>query len=108
MKLNDEITLSVAEAVKKVIGKKKNETEVLTKGEKDFIDAHSVDKKKDPEQEKQVEEKDVEEGNEFTKAAAKAKLAGEDEFEFDGKTYPTEISQDAAEKILGKSEEKKT
>lgn len=50
-------------------------------------------------------EYDFEEGNEFTAAAAKAKLAGEDEFEFDGKTYPTEISQDAAEKILGKKEE---
>ena len=47
---------------------------------------------------------EVEEGNEFTKAAAKAKLAGEDEFEFDGKKYPVEIGQDAAEKILGKKE----
>jgi hypothetical protein len=45
------------------------------------------------------------EGNEFTAAAAKAKLAGKDEFEFDGKTYPVEIGQDAAEKILGKKEE---
>jgi hypothetical protein len=45
------------------------------------------------------------EGNEFTAAAAKAKLAGEDEFEFDGKKYPVEIGQDAAEKILGKKEE---
>jgi hypothetical protein len=44
------------------------------------------------------------EGNEFTAAAAKAKLAGEDEFEFDGKKYPVEIGQDAAEKILGKKE----
>jgi hypothetical protein len=44
------------------------------------------------------------EGNEFTKAAAKAKLAGKDEFEFDGKTYPVEIDQDAAEKISGKKE----
>ena len=45
------------------------------------------------------------EGNEFTAAAAKAKLAGKDEFEFDGKKYPVEIGQDAAEKILGKKEE---
>jgi len=44
------------------------------------------------------------EGNEFTAAAAKAKLAGKDEFEFDGKKYPVEIEQDAAEKILGKKE----
>ena len=44
------------------------------------------------------------EGNEFTAAAAKAKLAGKDEFEFDGKKYPVEIGQDAAEKILGKEE----
>jgi len=50
------------------------------------------------------EEEDVEESNEFTAAAAKAKLAGKDEFEFDGKTYPVEIEQDAAEKILGKKE----
>ena len=84
---------------------KKDEAEVQA-ANKDFVNLHTVDKKDDPEKEKQVEskEKDVEEGNEFTKAAAKAKLAGEDEFEFDGKTYPTEISQDAAEKILGKKE----
>ena len=50
------------------------------------------------------ESTDVEESNEFTAAAAKAKLAGKDEFEFDGKTYPVEIEQDAAEKILGKKE----
>ena len=53
---------------------------------------------------KKVKEEAVEEGNEFTAAAAKAKLAGKDEFEFDGKTYPVEIEQDAAEKILGKKE----
>jgi len=51
-----------------------------------------------------IKEEDVEESNEFTAAAAKAKLAGKDEFEFDGKTYPVEIEQDAAEKILGKKE----
>ena len=89
-----------------VLEKKKIKTETeVQKANKDFVDLHAVDDKEDPEQEKQIEEKDVEEGNEFTKAAAKAKLAGEDEFEFDGKTYPTEISQDAAEKILGKKEE---
>lgn len=106
MRTNDKETLSVAEAVKSVLeGKKiKTETEVQ-KANKDFVDIHAIDKKKNPEKEKQVEEKDeVEEGNEFTKAAAKAKLAGKDEFEFEGKTYPVEIEQDAAEKILGKKE----
>ena len=53
---------------------------------------------------KKIKEEDVEEGNEFTAAAAKAKLAGKDKFEFDGKSYPVEIEQDAAEKILGKKE----
>lgn len=85
------------------------ETEVQD-SDKDFVDLHSVDDKEDPEQKKyneetEVEDEDeVEEGNEFTAAAAKAKLAGEDEFEFEGKTYPVEIKQDAAEKILGKKE----
>lgn len=85
------------------------ETEVQD-SDKDFVDLHSVDDKEDPEQKKYTEETEVEdedeveEGNEFTAAAAKAKLAGEDEFEFEGKTYPVEIKQDAAEKILGKSE----
>ena len=174
----DKITLSVAEAVKKVLapdlklseGKMKELDALIKKGVTDpkkiakelglpndpktlaaiaklaeasidpadqaMHDLHSVDVKDDPEQEKQTEdaetdaedaiddnekelektapeqmkteaklaEYDFEEGNEFTAAAAKAKLAGEDEFEFDGKTYPTEISQDAAEKILGKKE----
>ena len=88
----------------------KNETEVQD-SDKDAVDLHAVDKKKDPEKERQVEEKEVEdedeveEGNEFTAAAAKAKLAGKDKFEFEGKTYPVEIEKDAAEKILGKKEE---
>jgi hypothetical protein len=88
----------------------KNETEVQD-SDKDIVDLHAVDKKKDPEKERQVEEKEVEddeeeveEGNEFTAAAAKAKLAGKDKFEFEGKTYPVEIEKDAAEKILGKKE----
>ena len=107
MKLNDNITHSLAEAVKQVTEKKKLKTETeVQKANKDFVDLHAVDKKKDPEKEKQVEsKKEVEEGNEFTKAAAEAKLAGKDEFEFEGKTYPVEIGQDAAEKILGKNEE---
>jgi len=175
-------TLSVAEAVKNVLApdvqleKKISETEIAP-ADKAAHDDHVVDKKKNPESEKQTEENleeavdnffgfstkdglvkfqsmakklkikpisnpvvmkrggkefhvmgfegsvsDIEkamkvaagmqessdftkEGNEFTAAAAKAKLAGEDEFEFDGKKYPVEIGQDAAEKILGKKEE---
>ena len=176
-------TLSVAEAVKKVLApdvqleKKISETEIAP-ADKAAHDDHVVDKKKNPESEKQTEEnlteavdnffgfptkdglvkfqsmakklrikpisnpvvmkrggkefhvmgfegsvRDIEkamkvaagmqeestdftkEGNEFTAAAAKAKLDGKDEFEFDGKKYPVEIGQDAAEKILGKKEE---
>ena len=98
-------TKEVHDAISKLI---KSEAEVQP-ANKDFVDLHTVDKKDDPEKERQVEgkekdEEDVEEGNEFTKAAAKAKLDGKDEFEFDGKTYPVEIGQDAAEKILGKKE----
>jgi hypothetical protein len=175
-------TLSVAEAVKEVLApdvqleKKISETEIAP-ADKAAHDDHVVDKKKNPESEKQTEENLAEavdnffgfstkdglvkfqsmakklkikpisnpvvmkrggkefhvmgfegsvsniekamkvaagmqessdftkEGNEFTAAAAKAKLAGEDEFEFDGKKYPVEIGQDAAEKILAKKEE---
>lgn len=178
-------TLSVAEAVKEVLApdvqleKKISETEIAP-ADKAAHDDHVVDKKKNPESEKQTEEtvteavdnffgfstkdglvkfqsmakklkikpisnptvmkrggkefhvmgfegsvRDIEkamkvavevekgtaesvdftkEGNEFTAAAAKAKLAGKDEFDFEGKTYPVEIEQDAAEKILGKKE----
>jgi hypothetical protein len=110
MNIQDELTQAIAEAAKKVISKKESLKDYKpTRGGKnqdDFIDLHAIDDKEDPEKEKQVEEKDeVEEGNEFTKAAAKAKLAGENEFEFKGKTYPVEIEKDAAEKILGKKEE---
>ena len=45
--------------------------------------------------------KEVEDGNEFTKAAAKAVIDGEEEFEFDGKTYKATIDKEAAKKILG-------
>ena len=110
MNIQDELTQAIAEAAKNVISKKESLKDYKpTRGGKnqdDFIDLHTIDDKEDPEKEKQVEEKDeVEEGNEFTKAAAKAKLAGENEFEFKGKTYPVEIEKDAAEKILGKKEE---
>lgn len=102
MKLNDTETLLVAEAVKKVTSQK--ETEVLGKGDQDFIDLHSIDKKKRRGSEP-LTEKDVEEANEFTKAAAKAAIAGDKEFDFDGKTYPVEMDKGVAQKILGKSEE---
>ncbi len=109
MELQDTITQSVAEAVKQV-----------THTAKDFKPHMMYDPKTGKGYEAKTHEdhlkmKDMgythekptsqEESNEFTAAAAKAKLAGDDEFEFDGKTYPTEISQDAAEKILGKKEE---
>ena len=44
------------------------------------------------------------EGNEFTKAAAKAVIDGEDEFEFNGKTYKATIDKKAAKAILGVEE----
>ena len=47
----------------------------------------------------------VEEGNEFTKAAAKAVIDGEEEFEFNGKTYKATIDKEAAKKILGIKED---
>jgi len=53
------------------------------------------------------EEEEMEEGNEFTKAAAKARVAGEEEFEFEGEVYPTEIDLEVAKKILGMEEDVK-
>ena len=49
------------------------------------------------------EDVDFIESNEFVGAAAAAKVAGEDEFEFDGKTYPVEIDQETAEKIMSQA-----
>ena len=51
------------------------------------------------------DEEEMEEGNEFTKAAAKARVAGEEEFEFEGEVYPTEIDLEVAKKILGMEED---
>lgn len=45
-------------------------------------------KKRVKEAEQKVDEDDVEEGNEFSGELAKAKAAGKDEFEVDGKKYP--------------------
>ena len=43
------------------------------------------------------------ESNEFVGAAAAAKVAGEDEFEFEGEKYPTKIGLAVAKKIMGES-----
>ena len=126
MKTKEQSILSVAESVKNILNGSDQTKEVVegkakkvSENKKDFKPHMMYDPKTGKEYEAKtyedhlkmadmgyVHEKpsDKEESNEFTKAAAKAKLAGEDEFEFDGKTYPTEISQDAAEKILGKKE----
>lgn len=49
------------------------------------------------------EDADFIESNEFVGAAAAAKVAGEDEFEFNGKKYPVEISKETAEKIMSQA-----
>ena len=102
MKPEDKALANIAEAAKRVMNK---ETEVQS-SDKDFVDLHSIDKEK-RRGSTPLEEKDVEEANEFTKAAAKAAVAGEDEFEFEGKKYPTEMDVDVAKKILGESTEVK-
>ena len=102
MKPEDQELANIAEAAKRVMNK---ETEVQPK-DKDFVDLHSIDKEK-RRGSTPLTEKDIEEANEFTKAAAKAAVAGDDEFEFDGKKYPTEIDVEVAKKILGESSEVK-
>jgi len=100
----DDLTKKLAEAAKAVIeGKKMKETEVQP-SDKDFVDLHSIDKEK-RRGSTPLTEKDVEEANEFTKAAAKAAVAGDSEFEFEGKKFPTEMDVDVAKKILGESVE---
>lgn len=149
MKLNDKITLSVAEAVKQVVedskdfkphtmydpktGKayeaksledhlkmkdmgythekpsEKNETEVQD-SDKDFVDLHSVDKKKNPEKERQVEETEVEdedeveEGNAFGQAVTDAKKAGKKKFKFQGKEYKVESVELEKANVLSSDE----
>ncbi len=49
----------------------------------------------------ELEEEKVEESNEFVGAAAAAKVAGEDEFEFEGEKFPTTIGLSIAKKIIG-------
>ena len=98
MKPQDQELANIAEAAKRVMNK---ETE-LQPADKDFVDLHSIDKEK-RRGSTPLTEKDIEEANEFTKAAAKAAVAGDDEFEFDGKKYPTEMDVEVAKKILGES-----
>ena len=100
MKPQDQALASIAEAAKRVMNK---ETEVQP-SDKDFVDLHSIDKEK-RRGSAPLTEKDIEEANEFTKAAAKAAVAGDDEFEFDGKKFPTEMDVEVAKKILGESVE---
>lgn len=77
-----------------------------SEGEQDMkIDGEVVDTEpedKSDEIEDQLEdpeefEAEVEEGNAFGDAVRKAKEAGEEEFEFDGKTYKVEESEEAKE-----------
>ena len=98
MKPQDQALANIAEAAKRVMNK---ETEVQP-SDKDFVDLHSIDKEK-RRGSTPLTEKDIEEANEFTKAAAKAAVAGDDEFEFDGKKFPTEMDVEVAKKILGES-----
>src|SRR6056300_1627338 len=100
---NDELTKKLAEAAKAVMKGKVKETEVQP-ADKDFVDLHSIDKEK-RRGSTPLTEKDVEEANEFTKAAAKAAVAGDSEFEFEGKKFPTEMDVDVAKKIIGESVE---
>ena len=98
MKPQDPVLANIAEAAKRVMNK---ETEVQP-SDKDFVDLHSIDKEK-RRGSTPLTEKDIEEANEFTKAAAKAAVAGDDDFEFDGKKFPSEMDVDVAKKILGES-----
>lgn len=98
MKPQDQSLANIAEAARRIMNK---ETEVQP-SDKDFVDLHSIDKNKRRGSEP-LTEKDIDEANEFTKAAAKAAVAGDDEFEFDGKKFPTEMDVEVAKKILGES-----
>jgi len=51
-----------------------------------------------------IEDKVKEGAADFNYAAAKAKLAGKSEFDFEGKNYKVTMSQAAAEKIVGKAD----
>lgn len=57
-------------------------------------------------QREEMEEEDLGE-DAFNFVAAKASLAGEEEFEFGGEKHPVEMDKETAEKIAGKNESKK-
>lgn len=104
MKPQDQSIANLATAVTGVLfpeSKNTKETKVQD-ADKDFVDLHSIDKKQ-REGTEPLTEKDIEEANEFTKAAAKAAVAGDKDFEFDGETFPTQMDVDVAKKILGES-----
>lgn len=104
MKPQDQSIANLAAAVNAVLcteSKSTKETKVQD-ADKDFVDLHSIDKKQ-LEGSEPLTEKDIEEANEFTKAAAKAAVAGDDEFEFEGETFPAQMGLDVAKKILGES-----
>lgn len=104
MRINDKETLALTDAVKSAMAENAKDYKPNRggTGHDDFIDLHSIDKEK-RRGSSPLTEKDIEEANEFTKAAAKAAVAGDKEFEFDGKTYPAEMDVDVAKKILGES-----
>ena len=104
MKPQDQSIANLAAAVNAVLcteSKSTKETKVQD-ADKDFVDLHSIDKKQ-LEGSEPLTEKDIEEANEFTKAAAKAAVAGDDEFEFEGETFPAQMGLNVAKKILGES-----
>ena len=82
----------------------------------DFLDVNKDGDKKEPmkkalkdkenkkvDEEAKVDEDDMEEGNEFSGELAKAKAAGKDEFEVDGKTYKVKesVSEDVQITLSG-------
>jgi hypothetical protein len=69
--------------------------EVQESEESDEDDEDEDDEESDDEDDEESDEDELEEGNAFSDAVRKAKEAGEDEFEFDGKTYKVEEELDA-------------
>ena len=98
-------TKEVHDAISQLI---KSEAEVQP-ANKDFVALHTIDKKDDPEKERQVEGKeeddDVEEGNAFGQAVTDAKKAGKKKFKFQGKEYKVEgdeVNEIEIDPITGK------
>ena len=69
------------------------------------LDIEIVDESSELDIEIVSEEEVIEEGRAFAQAAKDAKDAGEDEFEFEGKTYPVTIKEGAAEDIEDEEKE---